>query len=326
MSFLELSIISSLPLRRPAKTMKVSRRRRRKRRKLPNSTKRWAAESLTFIGPFNCQFNDQFILLWTEEEYRKLKLVWSHTVSMSLVLMELYIVICEWTVHFDFLIQIFILRWEWEPWSVRKATPVGCQVWPTAIRCTMDIQGKRSDEKWIKARKYQHSSDFICSNNDQTAEFDDLISALRTGDVFGENMDKFKRNRKSRNSPPRVERMESFLRERSNERILAPWETRNYFSDRAPVSAGVGSSFRIRIPEIDIIHGPEFLVIILLIMANGTWPGLWITVTPRGFVQDKIFISLKLGHSRQKHCYYSDEINIYLSLWLLHWTEQHYAF
>lgn len=56
---------------------------------------------------------------------------------------------------------------------------------------------------------------------DQT-EFDDLISALRTGDVFGENMDKFKRNRKSRNSPPRVERMESFLRERSNERILAP--------------------------------------------------------------------------------------------------------
>ena len=56
---------------------------------------------------------------------------------------------------------------------------------------------------------------------DQT-EFDDLISALRTGDVFGENMDKFKRNRKSRTSPPRVERMESFLRERSNERILAP--------------------------------------------------------------------------------------------------------
>jgi len=56
----------------------------------------------------------------------------------------------------------------------------------------------------------------------QQTEFDDLISALRTGDVFGENMDKFKRNRKSRNSPPRVERMESFLRERSNERILAP--------------------------------------------------------------------------------------------------------
>jgi hypothetical protein len=38
--------------------------------------------------------------------------------------------------------------------------------------------------------------------------------------VFGENMDKFKRNRKSRTSPPRVERMESFLRERSQERIL----------------------------------------------------------------------------------------------------------
>ena len=177
-----------------------------------------------------------------------------------------------------------------------------------------------------QVRKYRHSPGCICSSNDQTAEFDDLISALRTGDVFGENMDKFKRNRKSRNSPPRVERMESFLRERSNERILAPWKTQNYLSDRAPESAGVGSSLRIRIPEIDIIQGPEFLVIILLIMANGTWPDLWITVTPRGFVQDKIFISLELGHSRLRHCYYSDEINIYLSLWLLHWTEQDYAF
>ena len=58
--------------------------------------------------------------------------------------------------------------------------------------------------------------------------------------MFGENIDKFKRNRKSRTSPPRwflirdldivgtkykrwnsrVERMESFLRERSKERIL----------------------------------------------------------------------------------------------------------
>lgn len=36
-------------------------------------------------------------------------------------------------------------------------------------------------------------------------EFDDLISALRTGDVFGEDMAKFKRSRKTKggNSPPR---------------------------------------------------------------------------------------------------------------------------
>jgi dishevelled associated activator of morphogenesis len=36
-------------------------------------------------------------------------------------------------------------------------------------------------------------------------EFDDLISALRTGDVFGEDVAKFKRSRKSKggNSPPR---------------------------------------------------------------------------------------------------------------------------
>lgn len=49
----------------------------------------------------------------------------------------------------------------------------------------------------------------------EKTEFDDLISALRTGDVFGENMDKFRRNRKIRGSPPRVDRMDSFLRERT---------------------------------------------------------------------------------------------------------------
>ena len=55
------------------------------------------------------------------------------------------------------------------------------------------------------------------SNRPEKNEFDDLISALRTGDVFGENMDKFKRSRKIRHSPPRVDRVDSFLRERSHE-------------------------------------------------------------------------------------------------------------
>ena len=64
-------------------------------------------------------------------------------------------------------------------------------------------------------------------------EFDDLISALRTGDVFGESVDKFTQKRwssgrghhgerlygvsgtgKVRHSPPRVDRTDSFLRER----------------------------------------------------------------------------------------------------------------
>ena len=65
-------------------------------------------------------------------------------------------------------------------------------------------------------------------------EFDDLISALRTGDVFGESVDKFTQKRwsstrghhaerfhpgvsgsgKIRHSPPRVDRTDSFLRER----------------------------------------------------------------------------------------------------------------
>lgn len=63
----------------------------------------------------------------------------------------------------------------------------------------------------------------VCANgvNDAKGEFDDLISALRTGDVFGEDMAKFKRSRKSRistgNSPPR---RNSVNREDSRERVL----------------------------------------------------------------------------------------------------------
>lgn len=47
-------------------------------------------------------------------------------------------------------------------------------------------------------------------SNGQKGEFDDLISALRTGDVFGDDVAKFKRSRKTskvtqkgRDSPPR---------------------------------------------------------------------------------------------------------------------------
>lgn len=67
------------------------------------------------------------------------------------------------------------------------------------------------------------------SNGDSKGEFDDLISALRTGDVFGEDMAKFKRSRKNRlssagpgskdcksTSPPR----QSVHREDSRERTI----------------------------------------------------------------------------------------------------------
>lgn len=57
------------------------------------------------------------------------------------------------------------------------------------------------------------------AENGAKGEFDDLISALRTGDVFGEDMAKIKRSRKSRlnnNSPPR----NSLSREDSRERVL----------------------------------------------------------------------------------------------------------
>lgn len=67
------------------------------------------------------------------------------------------------------------------------------------------------------------------TNNDTKTEFDDLISALRTGDVFGEDMAKFKRSRKTRvgggnnnsntnsTSPPR---RVSSGREESRERTI----------------------------------------------------------------------------------------------------------
>lgn len=57
--------------------------------------------------------------------------------------------------------------------------------------------------------------------NGAKGEFDDLISALRTGDVFGEDMAKMKRSRKSRlnaSSPPRKN---SLNREDSRERVLS---------------------------------------------------------------------------------------------------------
>lgn len=60
-------------------------------------------------------------------------------------------------------------------------------------------------------------------DNGAKGEFDDLISALRTGDVFGEDMAKFKRSRKNRtgssgNSPPR---RNSVNREDSRERVIS---------------------------------------------------------------------------------------------------------
>lgn len=59
-------------------------------------------------------------------------------------------------------------------------------------------------------------------NHDKTdakGEFDDLISALRTGDVFGEDMAKFKRSRKTRVSSGSPTRTRTSLhRETSRER------------------------------------------------------------------------------------------------------------
>lgn len=54
----------------------------------------------------------------------------------------------------------------------------------------------------------------VISNGSVKGEFDDLISALRTGDVFGEDsIAKIKRSRRSRHSP-------SSAREDTRERVI----------------------------------------------------------------------------------------------------------
>lgn len=54
--------------------------------------------------------------------------------------------------------------------------------------------------------------------NGQKGEFDDLISALRTGDVFGDDVAKFKRSRKTKNHKGRDSPPKGVCREDSRER------------------------------------------------------------------------------------------------------------
>lgn len=89
----------------------------------------------------------------------------------------------------------------------------------------LTLERKHSREGILSSiSKSLHIKNGVCNNEvtDAKGEFDDLISALRTGDVFGEDMAKFKRSRKSRvgnsgNSPPR---RNSVNREDSRERVL----------------------------------------------------------------------------------------------------------
>ena len=84
---------------------------------------------------------------------------------------------------------------------------------------------------WSNHGSNHHSGNNVGNTSPtEKNEFDDLISALRTGDVFGESVDKFTQKRwsstrshhserlsgsgKIRHSPPRVDRTDSFLRER----------------------------------------------------------------------------------------------------------------
>ena len=64
-----------------------------------------------------------------------------------------------------------------------------------------------------------------CHTNGDKGEFDDLISALRAGDVFGEDLVKMRRNRRRANgSPHRISQTSTnsvnYSRENSRERAL----------------------------------------------------------------------------------------------------------
>ena len=106
------------------------------------------------------------------------------------------------------------------------------------------LERKKSNASRIQNGGSGYSSGYSsCSSRGSSSspaeknEFDDLISALRTGDVFGQNMDKFKIKRDRggnssgkgqqgkavlRHSPPRVERADSFLRERTSSTVNCP--------------------------------------------------------------------------------------------------------
>ncbi|CAB0010521.1 unnamed protein product [Nesidiocoris tenuis] len=83
---------------------------------------------------------------------------------------------------------------------------------------TMERKNSRTAERGGLLSHHNGSTGTLQQNGSAKGEFDDLISALRTGDVFGE--DKIKRSRKSRlnASPPR---RNSANREDSRERIIS---------------------------------------------------------------------------------------------------------
>ena len=70
-----------------------------------------------------------------------------------------------------------------------------------------------------------HSNGCHKTTNGDKGEFDDLISALRAGDVFGEDLVKMRRNRRRANgSPHRISQTSTnsvvYSRENSRERAL----------------------------------------------------------------------------------------------------------
>lgn len=83
-------------------------------------------------------------------------------------------------------------RWQMQP---RRQSPCGCQplTFPPRLPLptTHQLKEQRERERWQRQRKVHAGSAL-----EEGGEFDDLVSALRSGEVFDKDLCKLKRSRK----------------------------------------------------------------------------------------------------------------------------------
>ena len=95
-------------------------------------------------------------------------------------------------------------------------------------------QKMERDRQKQSVKKLMHTEERRVST-DQRGEFDDLISALRTGDVFGDEMSKIKgRRRASGQAPKTAKKPDNRLSQR--ERPSPPIPTKFWYSTRRPLT------------------------------------------------------------------------------------------
>lgn len=61
-----------------------------------------------------------------------------------------------------------------------------------SLSSPLQLKEQRERERWQRQRKVHHAGSAL----DEGGEFDDLVSALRSGEVFDKDLSKLKRSRK----------------------------------------------------------------------------------------------------------------------------------